>query len=761
MSPYRALIILLILVPFFGRAQDQKVGLVLSGGGAAALSHVGVLKALEENNIPIDMITGTSMAAYIGALYASGRSPEEIDSIVRSYRFQQMAKGKIPEKFSYFFNEPEKNASLVTLKFFKDSLIQTSLPTNLIDPLMMDLALMEQFSPAAAKAGYDFDSLFVPFRCLAADIRAKEQVVFEQGNLNKAIRASMSYPFYLRPIEVDGKLLFDGGLYSNFPVDLMKKEFDADVIIGSNVSDNVPPPKEGNIISQVKNMLMDREDYEKLSGDHIVIDPDERTSTFDFSNIEASIQRGYKATIEKMDSIDQEVYRTASRDSLERARERFKSGLDKLRFGKVRIEGLSDVRSNYVKKILNIEKYPISIGELRPKYFRVYSDNRIKSLFPTAQYQREEDHYILELDVEREKDFFVEFGGNVSSRPINMGYVGIQYNHLGKVGLSLDLNSYFGKFYGSVHASGRLDLPTDPPLFVEPFVTFNRWDYFKSSTAFFEDVRPSFLVQEERFTGLRVGTPTGSKGRLIFDGKLARIKNQYYQAQDFTSTDTADKTQFDNWTIGASWERSTLNRKQYPSKGSFLSLRARWVEGKESTIPGSTAKKKDSTFAFHQWPQVKLRYQNFYKRKGRIHLGFSMEGVYSDQPFFDNYSGTILSAPAYQPIPESQTFFLHDFRAYKYVGGGLQNVVKLSDNLDVRLEGYIFQPYRPIQKKSDLDPTFGPVLSSRNYIGSGKVVYHSPIGPVSLALNYYEGKEEPWSLIFNFGHLLFNERPLD
>ncbi len=758
----RTLLILLMLLPLWGWGQKRKeVGVVLSGGGAAALSHVGFLKTLEANNIPIDYISGTSMGAYIGAMYASGYSPHEIDSIVSSYRFQQMAKGKVPEDFSYFFKKSEKNASLVTLKFFKDSLIQSSIPTNLINPLMMDLSLMEDFAGPGAKADYDFDSLLVPFRCVASDVRAKEKVVFKEGHLNEAVRASMSYPFYLRPIKVDGRLLFDGGLYDNFPTQVMENSFDPDIIIGNNVSENVPPPQEGNIITQVKNMLMDRTDYSKISEEHIVIQPDDQTSTFDFSNISASIRRGAEATQARMDSIKELIQRRADRDSLQKAREEFRSDCPELKFDKVQVQGLNQVRSNYVKKLLDIEEHPFRMEDFRPKYFRVYSDNKIKTLFPTAHYDEAKDLYKLELDVEREKDFFVEFGGNVSSRPINMGYVGLQYNYLGKASFSLNLNSYFGKFYGSVQARGRLDLPSDPPVFLEPLVTFNRWDYFKSSTAFFEDVRPSFLVQEERYVGLRSGTPTGTKGRLVFDGKLATIKNEYYQAEEFTSTDTADLTRFDNWTVGASWERSTLNRKQYPSKGSFFSISGRWVEGKESTIPGSTAKEKDSTFAFHQWPQVKVAYQNFFKRKGNLHLGFSLEGVYSDQPFFDNYSGTILSAPAYQPIPESMTFFLHDFRAYKYVGGGLQNVIKIGDNLDVRLEGYVFQPYRPIHKKPDLNPTFGPVLSERNYIGSGKLVYHSPIGPVSLALNYYEGKEEPWSLVFNFGHLIFNDRPLE
>ncbi|MFQ5335498.1 MAG: patatin-like phospholipase family protein, partial [Flavobacteriales bacterium] len=242
----------------------QSVGLVLSGGGASGLAHIGVIKALEENGIPIDYIAGNSIGALVGGMYAAGYSPEEIAAMFKSDEFKNISRGKLEDKYVYYFKQKEDDPSWITLKFDKDTVLQTSLPTNLISPVALDFMIMEKFSAPAALAGYDFDSLFVPFRCVASNIEDKELVIFRKGHLSQAVRASMSYPFYLKPIRVDGKLLFDGGLYNNFPSDIMYKDFFPDVILGSNVTGNIDPPDEDNLLSQIKNMLMNKTNYSVL-----------------------------------------------------------------------------------------------------------------------------------------------------------------------------------------------------------------------------------------------------------------------------------------------------------------------------------------------------------------------------------------------------------------------------------------------------------------------------------------------------------------
>ncbi|MGL5891256.1 MAG: patatin-like phospholipase family protein, partial [Bacteroidia bacterium] len=222
---FRYLLILLALL--FVRllpAQNEKVGVVLSGGGASGLAHVGVLKALEEDSIPIDYICGTSMGAFIGCLYSIGYSPVEIEAIIKTEDFKNWATGTTKPDDIFYFKRKDDNASWITFKLSLDTTFSTNLPTNVISPVQIDFGLMQMMAGATAAAGGNFDSLFVPFRCVASDIASKQSVIFRDGDLGETVRASMSYPFYLKPIRVNGKLLFDGGLYNNFPANVMYED---------------------------------------------------------------------------------------------------------------------------------------------------------------------------------------------------------------------------------------------------------------------------------------------------------------------------------------------------------------------------------------------------------------------------------------------------------------------------------------------------------------------------------------------------------
>ena len=134
---------LLILLFFLSKLNAQKVGVVLSGGGAAGSAHVGVLKSLEENNVPIDYIVGTSIGALVGAFYASGYSPDEIEALLNSSGFRDAATGTIEEKYSFYFMKEEENSSIVSLNFNLDSILGTNLPTNVITSVPIDYGLME------------------------------------------------------------------------------------------------------------------------------------------------------------------------------------------------------------------------------------------------------------------------------------------------------------------------------------------------------------------------------------------------------------------------------------------------------------------------------------------------------------------------------------------------------------------------------------------------------------------------------------------
>ena len=135
------------------------------------------------------------------------------------------------------------------------------IPTSMVNPIQMNLVFVELFASATAGCKGDFNNLFVPFRCIASDVYNKKALVMRNGDLGDAVRASMSFPFVFKPIEIDSVLAYDGGIYNNFPTDVMRNDFHPDIIIGSAVADNPKKPEENNLMSQIENMVMQKTDY--------------------------------------------------------------------------------------------------------------------------------------------------------------------------------------------------------------------------------------------------------------------------------------------------------------------------------------------------------------------------------------------------------------------------------------------------------------------------------------------------------------------
>jgi NTE family protein len=736
--------------------------LVLSGGGAAGLTHIGVIKALEENNIPIDCITGTSMGGLIGGMYASGYSVEEIEKLFSSELFSLALNGEIPEKNIFYYKQPDLDASIVEFKVSSNSLLQTSIPTSIVSTDLINFLFMELFAKPGAAANYDFDSLMIPFRCIAADIVEKKQVVFNKGDLTTALRATTTYPFYFKPIMVDDKLLFDGGLYNNFPTDVMYSDFYPDIIIGSNVSTNSQLPNEEDLISQIKNMIIYRTEYSMICENGIIILPETNVGLFDFSNVKAEIQKGYNATIKNIDEIKRQVQNRNTPKELFIKRETFKAKQTEVIFDQLIVNGLNKGQTKYVEKIIfpNKNDSILTLEKFMPYYFRLTEDDKIKSVFPTTTI-KESKNYTLKVDVGKEKNISTYFGGNFSSRPTNFGFVGIKYNFFGKTSASVYANSYFGKFYGSVHVRLKLDLATGIQFSFEPFFTLNRWDYFKSLATFFDESNPPFIIQNEIFGGFQAQIPSGNRGKIIFDTKNGITEDNYYQTKNFTRLDTSDITSFKFYTSGIGYERNTLNKKQFANKGTYLSLKIRGVAGKENTKFGSTSANILDFKKNREWITAELKYENYFKRISKLQLGIFANALYSTKPFFENYDATLLSAPAFQPVLETKTIFQNEFRAHKFGVIGAKAIFVFQKNLDLRFEGYLFQPVNQIQKDLSNKASFTSKFQQPYFIGSSNLVFHSPIGPLSLSLNYYDRTEDPLRVIFNFGFMIFNKRAME
>ncbi len=252
------------------------VGLVLSGGGARGGAHLGVLRALEELRVPVDVIAGTSIGAIIGGFYASGMSVDEIQQVIESIDWDAAFLGDTPRELISFRRKRDDDLFLVDQKpGLNDG--QFEFPLGVVQGQVIDLILTEQTLPVAHIR--DFDELPILFRAVATDITTGEAVVLSSGNLAAAIRASMSVPALLAPIDIDGQLLVDGGVAMNLPIEVAR-QMGADVVIAVDISAPMTPREQLTsvlaITGQLTNILMRRgveEQLRSMGPDDLLIVP--------------------------------------------------------------------------------------------------------------------------------------------------------------------------------------------------------------------------------------------------------------------------------------------------------------------------------------------------------------------------------------------------------------------------------------------------------------------------------------------------------
>ncbi|BBP78629.1 MULTISPECIES: patatin-like phospholipase family protein [Pseudomonas] len=296
--------LLLCLLPLLSHAAEPprpKVGLVLSGGAARGLAHIGVLKALEEQGIAIDAIAGTSMGAVIGGLYASGYKIDELEKLALDIDWKRALSDDPPREDMPFRRKQDDRDFLVKQKLsFRDD-GSLGLPLGVIQG--QNLALLLESMLAHASDTRDFDKLPIPFRAVATDIASGEKVVFRKGHLPKVVRASMSIPAVFAPVELDGRLLVDGGMTDNIPVDVVR-EMGVDIAIVVDIGTPLRSRKQLATVVDVLNQsitLMTRRNSEEqlatLRRDDILIQPALASySGTDFGRARDIIEAGYRAT---------------------------------------------------------------------------------------------------------------------------------------------------------------------------------------------------------------------------------------------------------------------------------------------------------------------------------------------------------------------------------------------------------------------------------------------------------------------------------
>ncbi|MHB9798319.1 patatin-like phospholipase family protein [Pseudomonas sp. MT3] len=298
----RLLFALLLLLPLGTLAANAppKIGLVLSGGAARGLAHIGVLKALDEQGVHVDAIAGTSMGAVIGGLYAAGYTPKELEKLALTLDWQQALSDSPPRVDMPFRRKQDDRDFLVKQKLsFRDD-GTLGLPLGAIQG--QNLSMLLESLLVHTSDTRDFDKLAIPFRAVATDISTGEKIVFSKGHLPQAIRASMSIPAVFAPVDVNGKLLVDGGMVDNIPVDVAR-QMGVDVVIAVDIGNPLLDRKQLTSVVDMLNQsvtLMTRKNSEAQlatlkSTDVLIQPPLSGYSSADFGKVPQLIDAGYRA----------------------------------------------------------------------------------------------------------------------------------------------------------------------------------------------------------------------------------------------------------------------------------------------------------------------------------------------------------------------------------------------------------------------------------------------------------------------------------
>ncbi len=766
------LITTLFLLVGLAGSFSQSVGLVLSGGGAKGLAHIGVIKALEQNNIPIDYIAGTSIGAIIGGLYAIGYSPNEMELLLTSDEFLKWMYGFIDIDEEYYYKLKNESADWIEFPIIKkEGNITPKLPTNVISPEQMDLRFIQFFEPACAGANYNFSNLMIPFFCIATDVYNNKPVVLNSGNLSAAIRASMTFPGYFKPIEIDSVLLFDGGMENNFPTDIMVERFNPDIIIGSKVAWNPKKPDVDDLYMQLENVFMKSTNY-AMPKNGILIEPDVKEfSLLNFTKFDTLYARGYRAALKKIDSIKLMIPRRENSLEIDKKRLGIKNKYKELIFKNIYITGVDQQAVAYIIKNIRRNRSIITFAEFETEYFKLLSDKLIRSIFPKVVYNVATGYFDLHLDIKTKNEFTVLLGGNLSSNLRNIGFVGVDYIFQKKNIYNLSGNFMIGKFYNSITGKFQMDFPPRniskdkilTPFFVNFLATTNYWDYFQITSNWFVDSKnPTKLTQSEVHFQTNLGRPIKNRGLLYSGFSYGRTGDNYYHSNLIESTDIADETTFDYSSVHVTYEYSTLNYKEYANKGIFIKVQGRYITGLEKYTPGTTTGIADPqpSSTGHSWYHVQFNYNRYFESSKYFSVGVNANLNITNKSWFNNSISTLLSSYAFQPFPQSKLIFLKNFRANSYAAVGIIPIVNLTETVSIRAESYIFQPYQYIEI-DEYNPSFSNEFPTPSMAASIAAIYQSPLGPFALTASYFLNEPNPFYFQVNFGYILFNKRGLD
>lgn len=404
--------IAIVFIAFFAISssfsQEQKpvkpkIGLVLSGGGAKGFAHIGVLKVLEQAGVKIDYIGGTSMGAVVGGLYASGYNANQLDSIFKATNFDELIKDFIPRSSKNFYEKKNDELYAFVLPFNK---FRIGIPTALSKGLY-NYNLLNRLTKNVRHVR-DFNDLPIPFICIGSNIETGEEVLLNNGYLAKAILASAAFPTLFSPVEIDNKLLVDGGVTNNYPIEAVRK-MGADIIIGVDVQDDLLDRNKlkgaTKILVQITNLQSIEKMKNKIIQTDIYIKPNvEKYGVISFEDGTELIKSGEEAAFAVYEKI-----KVFGNDSNKTSK-----GLpvtsDSLQIKKIMIKSLQNyTRSYIIGKLRFKQNSKITFDDLKRGIDNLTATQNFSSINYTLEKNGSKDDLVLNL-TENPVKTFLKFG---------------------------------------------------------------------------------------------------------------------------------------------------------------------------------------------------------------------------------------------------------------------------------------------------------------------------------------------------------------
>lgn len=753
---------------------DGKVGVVLAGGGAKGFYHIGVLKALEEYSVPIDYVTGTSMGAIVGALYAAGYPVSFMEELVVSGKVQDWAMGKIDDKYRYFFRERPDSPSRLSVyaEMKRDSTserntIKLALPYSFINTAEVDIALVELFASATAACGEDFNRLMVPFLCMASDMNAHEAVQMRSGDLAFAVRASMAYPMAYRPVTSrEGRVLVDGGCNDNFPWKPMQEEFSPAFIIGSQclTSDQIARPT-SSVEEQIMALVTTPTDYNLPEDVGLLIRRNVPYGVFDFGEGEKIIALGYEDAVAAIPQILERINARRTPAEAEARRVAFRERCPELRFHDLQDDGLKHSQHRYARTLLGLKqdvdslnRGDMNISQIKDMYLTLLADGSFLSRsFPEVRYDSLKQDFSLGISLVSKPSFRFLVGGNVSSTAFNQAFLGFDYTSLSRVCQQGYGDLFLGPVSTVLRLGGRTIFLRHKPMYFDYSVEAS---WLSTLRGTFGSVTPTHSAiwarQVEAFLHAGFGVALTRKSVMEISANAGYNFYSYEAPYDNPGeAHTHDRFRF----VAGEWkiERSTLDKLTHATQGTKILLSAIAVHGRDRYENERLHQTGDYASAQRTWVGAKFKWEHYPGNWSRtwFSMGYNAEAVYTTHPDFANNYSTTLSSPRYTPTPHSRMIFMPDFYANRYAAIGLMPTFQLFPSLYLRMGVYTMLR-DPIHDKEQLQ-----VKDYIHNIGDFSLIYHTPIGPVSLSVSKYDfTTRNNLYVTFNFGHPIFGRKGL-